>query len=166
MELLLEGLLRSLEGSEANFLEVAFGRIPYGNFHTNATSKSRPPSRNFLNHPPRTSEKSLQVLFQSRGWLEVCLITIFFLLWSKLSTRRRSGGSRGPKLQKFFIESLQDRFSLDTHPQKTHPPKQTGEIKVSTSTVAVLFSKMALTGKRVAMVDMVLLVFPEFLYPP
>ena len=35
-----------------------------------------------------------------------------------------------------------------------------GEIKVSTSTVAALFSKMALTGQRIAVVDMVLLVFP------
>ena len=35
----------------------------------------------------------------------------------------------------------------------------TGEMKVSTSTVAALFSKMALTGQRIAMVDMVLLVF-------
>ena len=38
----------------------------------------------------------------------------------------------------------------------------TGEIKVSTSTVAALFSKMALTGQRIAMVDMVLLVFQHF----
>ena len=38
MEPLLEGLLRSLGGSEANFLEVRLGRIPYGNFHTKATS--------------------------------------------------------------------------------------------------------------------------------
>ena len=35
-----------------------------------------------------------------------------------------------------------------------------GEMKVSTSTVAALFSKMALTGQRIAMVDMV---FPCFL---
>ena len=28
-------------GSEANFLEVCFGRIPYGNFHTKATSTLR-----------------------------------------------------------------------------------------------------------------------------
>ena len=39
---------------------------------------------------------------------------------------------------------------------------QAGEMKVSTSTVAALFSKMALTGQRIAMVDMVLLVFPAF----
>ena len=42
--------------------------------------------------------------------------------------------------------------------QKTQP----GKIKISTSTVAVLFSKMALTGQRIAMVDMVLPVFPAF----
>ena len=35
-------------------------------------------------------------------------------------------------------------------------------MKVSTSTVAALFSKMALTSQRIAMVDMVLLVFPAF----
>ena len=34
-----------------------------------------------------------------------------------------------------------------------------GDLKVSTSTVAALFSRMALTGQRIAMVDMVLLVF-------
>ena len=39
MEPLLEGLLRSLGGSEASFFEVCFGRIPYGNFHTKVTSK-------------------------------------------------------------------------------------------------------------------------------
>ena len=35
-----------------------------------------------------------------------------------------------------------------------------GEIKASTSTVAALFSKMALTGERIAMVGLVSLVFP------
>ena len=74
MEPLLEGLLRSLGGSEANFLEVCLGRIPCGNFHTKATSKkSRPPFRKLLLEPPQTSEKSLQELFQSGGWLEDCL---------------------------------------------------------------------------------------------
>ena len=71
---LLEGLLRSLGGSEANFLELCFGRFPYGNFHTKATSKKfRPPSGNFRPNPPRTSEKSLHELFQSGGWPENCL---------------------------------------------------------------------------------------------
>ena len=41
-----------------------------------------------------------------------------------------------------------------------------GETKVSTSTVAVLFSKMALTDQRIAMVDMVFLVFTAFPYLP
>ena len=36
------------------------------------------------------------------------------------------------------------------------------EIKVSTSTVVALFSKMALTSQRIFMVDMVLLVSPIF----
>ena len=63
MEPLLEGLLRG-GGSEANFLEVFFRRIPSGNVHTKATSKkSRPPSGNFRPNPPRTSEKSLQEFF-------------------------------------------------------------------------------------------------------
>ena len=42
----------------------------------------------------------------------------------------------------------------------------TGEMKVSTSTVAALFSKMALTGQKIAMVEMVLLVLPAFPYLP
>ena len=41
-----------------------------------------------------------------------------------------------------------------------------GEIKVSTSTVAALFLTMALTGQRIAMVDMVFVVFTAFPYPP
>ena len=74
MEPLLEGLLRSLGGSEADFLELCFGRFPYGNFHTKATSKKfRTPSGNFRPNPPQTSEKSLHELFQSGGWLENCL---------------------------------------------------------------------------------------------
>ena len=36
----------------------------------------------------------------------------------------------------------------------------TGNMKVSTSTVEALFSNIALTGQRIAMVDIVLLVFP------
>ena len=53
MEPLLEGILRSFEGSEADFVEVCFGRILYGNFHTKATSKkSGPPSGNFRPNPP------------------------------------------------------------------------------------------------------------------
>ena len=38
-------------------------------------------------------------------------------------------------------------------------PLESGEFKVPTSTVAALFSKMALTGQIIAMVDMALLVF-------
>ena len=37
-----------------------------------------------------------------------------------------------------------------------------GEIKVSTFTVAALFSKMAVTGPRIVMVDMVFLVLQHF----
>ena len=39
----------------------------------------------------------------------------------------------------------------------------TGKIKAHTSTVVALFSKMALTSQRIAMVDLVFLVFTEFL---
>ena len=54
MEPLLEGLLRSLGGSEANFLEVCLGRIPLGDLHTKATSKKSrpPPPLNFQEIPP------------------------------------------------------------------------------------------------------------------
>ena len=34
------------------------------------SKKSRPPSGNFRPNPPQASEKSLQELFQSQGWLE------------------------------------------------------------------------------------------------
>ena len=71
MEPLLKRLLRSLGGSEANFLEVCFGRIPSGNFHTKATSKkSGPPSGNFRPNPPELPRSPIRELFQSRGWLE------------------------------------------------------------------------------------------------
>ena len=39
---------------------------------------------------------------------------------------------------------------------------ESGKMKVSTPTVPALFSKMALTGQRTALVDMVLLAFPAF----
>ena len=41
-----------------------------------------------------------------------------------------------------------------------------GEMKVSTSTVAALFSKIALTGQIMAMVDMVFLAFTALPYLP
>ena len=41
-----------------------------------------------------------------------------------------------------------------------------GEAELSTSTVAALFSKMALTGQRIAMVDVVFLVFTALPYLP
>ena len=44
--------------------------------------------------------------------------------------------------------------------------QEAGKTKVSTSTAAALFSKMALTGQRIAMVNVVLLVFPAFPYLP
>ena len=76
MEPLLEGLFRSLGGSEANFLELCFGRFPYGNFHTKATSKKfRPPSGNFRPNPPELP-RSPSMSFSSReaGWRTVLLL--------------------------------------------------------------------------------------------
>ena len=64
MEPLLEGLLRSLGGSEADFLEVCFGRIAYGNSPTpgqllrslgpllETSARTPPPPRNFREVPP------------------------------------------------------------------------------------------------------------------
>ena len=52
-----------------------------------------------------------------------------------------------------FLESLDD-------------PGKAGGIKVSTSTAAALFLQMALTGQRIAMVDLVFLVFTAFAYLP
>ena len=53
-------------------------------------------------------------------------------------------------------------FAAKIHTARIWP----GEIKVSTSTVAALFSKMALTGQRIAMVDLVFLVFTAYSYLP
>ena len=88
-------------GSEANFLEVCFGRIPSGNFHTKATSKkSGPPSGNFRpNPPPPTSEKSLQKLFQSRGWLE-----------AHLNSEHATSAFKEMVLPKMFTSFLRDRI--------------------------------------------------------
>ena len=75
MEPLLEGLLRSLGGSEANFLELCFGRFPCGKFHTRATSKKfRPPSGNFRPNPPELP-RSPSRSFSSRetGWRTLLL---------------------------------------------------------------------------------------------
>ena len=67
MEPLLEGLLRSLGGSEANFLELCFGRFRCGKFHTRATSKKfRPPSGNFRPNPPELPRRPSRS-FSSRG---------------------------------------------------------------------------------------------------
>ena len=63
----------------------------------------------------------------------------------------------------------------ETFPGLPHPPTRplapspinlAGEIKVSTSTVEALFLKMALTGQRIAIVDMAFLVFTAFPYLP
>ena len=79
MEPLLEGLLRSLGGSEANFLELCFGRFLYGNFHTKATSKKfRPPSGNFRLKPSELP-RSPSMSFSSReaGWRTVLFLNYF-----------------------------------------------------------------------------------------
>ena len=79
MEPLLEGLLRSLGGSEANFLEVCFGRIPSGNLHTKATcKKSRPPSGNFRPNPPELPRSpSRSFSSHKAGWKILLLGTIW-----------------------------------------------------------------------------------------
>ena len=51
-------------------------------------------------------------------------------------------------------------------PAALRAQRLTGKRKLSTSTVAALFSKMALTGQSIAMVDMVFLVFTAFPYLP
>ena len=86
MEPLLEGLLRSLGGSEANFLEVCFGTIPCGNFHTKATSKSRPPSGNFRPNPPELP-RSPSRSFSSReaGRKIVLFKVILAAIWRRVS---------------------------------------------------------------------------------
>ena len=53
-------------------------------------------------------------------------------------------------------------FGLWGSTGNTQFKKKPGEMKVSTSTVAALFSKMSLTGQRIAMVDMIFLVFTAF----
>ena len=62
-----------------------------------------------------------------------------------------------------MVDSVSVRFK-NARVEKMPLNIRTGEIKVSTSTVAARFSKMAFTGQRIAMVDMVLLVFPAFPY--
>ena len=79
---------------------------------------------------------------------------------------RGLSGPQGPKCRK-NLECLTGPVAWDPEKvseQSGDSPKtlHTGEIKVSTSTVAALFSKMALTGQRIAMVDMVLLFFQLF----
>ena len=97
MEPLLEGLLRSLGGcSEANFLEVSFGRIPSGNFHTKATSKkSRPPSGNFRPNPPELP-RSLSRSFSSHeaGWKNIFKnLGIVQKVFSEKASEIRQNGS-------------------------------------------------------------------------
>ena len=70
-------------GSEANFLEVCFGRIPSGNFRTKATSKkSRPPSGNSRPNPPPLLPRSPSRSFSSHeaGWK---IILLFF--WDEIN---------------------------------------------------------------------------------
>ena len=111
MEPLLEGLLRSLGGSEANFLELCFGRFPYGNFHTKATSKKfRPPSGNFRPNPPELP-RSPSMSFSSReaGWRTVL----------NLLTTGRWGKQRiilGFRREHIYL------WPLDTQPRDSPPP--------------------------------------------
>ena len=97
VEPLLERLLRSLGGSVANFLELCLGRIPYGNFHTKATSKkSRPPSGSFRPNPPELP-RSLSRSFSRRkaGWK-----TVLVMKKSGGKVRKKSGSTK----QKTFCQ--------------------------------------------------------------
>ena len=104
MEPLLEGLLRSLGGSEANFLEVYFGRNPWGYFfHTKATSKkSRPPSGNFRQNPPETPRSpSRSFSRREAGWKIVSKRDRIEVLLSEGPKGGRRKGGRGRKLSHF-----------------------------------------------------------------
>ena len=61
--------------------------------------------------------------------------------------------------------AMRSRSQMSGFPITDQSPS-TGEIQVSTSTVANRFSKMTLTGQRIAMVDMVFASFPAFPYLP
>ena len=61
-----------------------------------------------------------------------------------------------------ILEILENPQTLENKGDSDCSDHFPGEIKVSTSTVAALFSKMALTGQRIAMVDMVFLVLQHF----
>ena len=77
-----KSLLRSLGGSEANFLEVCFGRLPPGNFHTKATSKkSRPPSGHFRPNPPELPRSSPRSFSSHEAGWKIVLLVCFGLDW-------------------------------------------------------------------------------------
>ena len=59
----------------------------------------------------------------------------------------------------WFLMSRVPKFTDDFSESPTL--HESGKMRVSTSTVAALFLKMALTDQRIAMVDMLLLVFPS-----
>ena len=105
MEPLLERLLRSLGGSEANFLEVCLGRIPYGNFHTKATSKkSRQPSGNFrLNPPELPRSPSRSFSSHEAGWR------------IQITSKK---GRVGPAILK--LQRVEARCDLSLRPQARH----------------------------------------------
>ena len=86
------------------------------------------------------------------------LISGLFQLFGSFSTQFLTFWTSAP-------EGLGNSFSTPFPTWGPRGPRQ-GEFKVSASTVAALFSKMALTGQRIAMVDMVLLVFTAFPYLP
>ena len=69
----LEGLLRNLGGSEANFWEVCFGRIP------STSKKSRPPPETSARTPPNFREVPPGVSSHEAGWK---IILIFWVLSS------------------------------------------------------------------------------------
>ena len=100
--------LEVLGGSEANFLEVCFGRILYGNFHTNATSKKSAPPFPEASHPnsPWTFEKSLQSFSSHEaGW----------------KCERQLCANSEPLLRKRAINNVQTSYIFRISELQTYP---------------------------------------------
>ena len=89
-------------------------------------------------------------------------------IWaSSTGQKKRPPDPKGESLVPASVpgKTLQ-RVPASSSSSVSETPCNPGETKLSPSTVAALFSKMALTGQRTAMVDMVLLVFPACPYLP
>ena len=87
-------------GSAANFLEVCFEKIPYGNFHTKETSKkSGPPSGSFRPNPPPPNFRDVPAGAFPIGRLVGKLSYIYFLKHIEdLMSRHCQGSSTQHKI--------------------------------------------------------------------